>query len=166
MKLSNKRKRDVGTLGESICVQFFRMNGHKVQISGDEFDPDKDILINDQTLEVKTQTLYRNFCSYGIVNEPAFTVTLVEPDGTVHSNQSSKCANVDRLIFVRRPSVNDPVIRIYETPPMGKRKYHIGVNKKDGRVVQGYLLRNMTEIGVVTRADLVQELMEEIRWAA
>lgn len=117
----NEQKTRTGTLGEKIVAKYFRDLGHKVDESLDLFDEKKDMMIDEDYCQVKTQQKWHK--------EKAFTVS--------HA-QVSKCRSVDRLIFVDTPSKYDkPVVRIYEYPK-DKRNFY-KKETSDGRYM--YLLK-------------------------
>jgi hypothetical protein len=161
MKLSNEEKKRIGELGESIAAKYFKMQGHHVEMAEDQYDMHKDMLVDGVKTEIKTETYYRSFPVEGLGYHKAFTVPIKEVNGKVYENQLTKCLNVDRLIFIGRPNAKDPYIRIYEAPPVGKRKYYKHANYKDGRTVAGFLVEDMKEIFVATAPHLVTQLMEK-----
>ena len=153
----------IGRDGELLVMAYYEQTGHVVKKSLDEYDAVKDMTIDGMETEVKTQTLYRAFTSIGNAIQPAFTVDIAADSGKVYSNQLNKCMNVEKLVFVRRSSFEDPFVRIYEAPKLGERKFSVNKNKHDGRYVAGFLLKDMTEIGVIDKPHIVKHFMDEYR---
>jgi len=102
---------ELGSIGEDLVADLYRRRGHQVTLSENKYDSVKDMLIDGQTCEVKTQM-------------PFFYKRMF----TIKVNQYFKCMNSDMLIWVETPSKhNDYRIDIYESPPRGMRlfrKYH------------------------------------------
>lgn len=145
--MSNLSNYEIGAIGEKIVHDFFLAHGHSVVKSLDKFDQEKDLVVNGVNVEVKTQTLYRGF-QFPHGRKPAFTIPILG-DTKLHRNQLSKCMNVERLIFVQRPTSSDPVIRLYEADHPGKRSFTITQNIKDGRYIAGFdvdILHKMVDI--------------------
>ncbi len=155
------RRYDLGQEGENLVASWFKEHGFVVKKSEDQYDDRKDLLINDEAVEVKTQTVYRKFPFMGEF-KPSFTVPIIE-DTKIHRNQLNKCLNVEHLIFVSRSSNTDLNVRIYEAPPLGKRYFTIIQNKKDGRFVAGFPISEMNEIGVISDKATVDKFMDEWR---
>lgn len=152
---------EVGVLGEELVTKYFNSLGCEVVSSKHKYDESKDLLIDGVATEVKTQSLYRAFpFPDGATN--AFTVPILS-DTKIHRNQLSKCLNVPRLIFVRKASSQDPVIRLYEAPPVGKRLFSITQNSKDMRYTAGFKLSIMKELCWVTDKKMIQKLTDNWR---
>lgn len=156
-------KYQLGRDGELLVAAYYKQTGHVVKKSKDEYDAVKDMTIDGMETEIKTQTLYRNFTSIGNVVQPAFTVDIAADNGKVYSNQLNKCMNVEKLIFVKRSSVEDLFVRIYEAPKLGERKFSVIKNKRDGRYVAGFLLKDMIEIAAIDKPHIVKHFMDEYR---
>jgi hypothetical protein len=153
----------LGRINENLITALFEEKGYDVVKSTDKFDSRKDILINGEEVELKLQTMYYFFKSPGMkYAENAFSVPITEDDVKIHTNQLSKCMNVDRLIFTQIPSrkYNEETINIYEAPPLGKRYFSILQNKKDKRYVAGFLLKDMKLIHQITNSTLVEYFRE------
>jgi hypothetical protein len=97
MLSENDLKVKTGNLGEKLVAKYFRDLGHSVEESLDLLDRKKDMMIDDETCEIKTQTPW--------YQQKAFSVKW---------NQIEKCSNVDKLIFVETPSRDNPCVKIYE----------------------------------------------------
>lgn len=152
---------EVGVLGEQLVTKYFKSLGSQVEQSKNKYDESKDLIIDGIHTEVKTQSLYRAFpFPDGPTN--AFTVPILS-DTKIHRNQLSKCLNVPRLIFVRKASTQDPVIRLYEAPPVGKRLFSITQNTKDMRYTAGFKLGIMKELCWVTDRKMIEKLMDNWR---
>ena len=91
MALTNQQI--VGDLGEIIFQACF--GGI---MSDNQFDSTKDLMLDDKTVEIKTQCRYKNIS--------AFTVN------KAHSTNLRKCLSVDRLIFIEYDTTNE--IKIFE----------------------------------------------------
>jgi hypothetical protein len=118
--MSDKLKMNqLGIAGEKLVSNFFRRLGHKVEESLSTYDRVKDMIVDGETCEVKTQQPFHT--------ENAFTMK---------ENQLTKCRNVAKLIFVEAPSRNSNSIKIWDVPKEN-RKFRIRVTE-DGRTM--YLL--------------------------
>lgn len=133
MLSTQELKLKTGDLGEKLVAKYFREQGLFVEESLDLFDRKKDMMIGEQTCEVKTQQRWHT--------ENAFTIAKF---------QINKCRSVDRLIFVETPSKYDQdTVRIYEYPKE-KRLFRLRTTN-DGRpmyllsVSDGQLLTTYTE---------------------
>lgn len=166
--------KNMGKMGELIVSDFFKDLGCVVELSEDPYDMKKDLIINGMFVEVKTQTIYRNFPLANGMKVPAFTVDIETAYGKIYHNQLKKCMTVERLIFVARSTLADkePAVIIYEAAPVESRKYYKHRNKKDGRLVAGFLISDMKEIGRITvnstvgnrnGRDIVEYFMDEWR---
>ena len=82
----NKQKA-LGDIGEKIVARYHRSLGMIVEESINPADSVKDLMINNETAEVKTQSLF--------FKENAFTIK---------TNQLKKCMSVKHLFFVEAPS--------------------------------------------------------------
>lgn len=159
-QLDRSKSRSLGYSGEDLLYDFFTASGSTVTKSIDPYDQHKDLVIDGRMTEIKTEVLYRKF---GSNRSPAFTIP-ISGGSYIRKNQLNKCVNVDRLIFIKRPSNDDPVIRIYEAPKLGSRFFEIYQNPKDNRIVAGFYLDTLTEIGVITDSAKVSYFMEERKW--
>ena len=79
----DQRKTILGRMGEICVANWANSESKSVFLSIDPFDSTKDMTIDGQTVEVKTQVPW--------VSERAFTIG---------QNQLEKCQNVDNLYFV------------------------------------------------------------------
>lgn len=82
---SNQAK--LGRAGETIVTNYFNKQGALVEASVDQYDSEKDMLIDGKKIEVKTQVPF--------VMKNAFTIK---------SNQLKKCLSVDKVFFVSVPN--------------------------------------------------------------
>jgi hypothetical protein len=158
MKLSREQ---IGDMGESLALQFFEHCGCKVVPSEDKYDTTKDMVVDDKNTEIKTQTIYRLFPCEDGTKQPAFTVPISYEHNKVYTNQLNKCLTVDRLVFISRPGTSSKIINFYEAPDLGKRTFQLTVNKRDGRIVAGFLLSNLTMIGECTDKKIIKDLMDD-----
>ncbi len=88
----------LGAVGEGIVRRFFEAQGCSVTMSEDEFDDEKDMIVDGKTVEVKTLLpvyKYKSFC--------------------LPIKQSRKCETVDRLIFIQVPDSPDEELIIFES---------------------------------------------------
>jgi hypothetical protein len=160
--MSGKSNREIGDGGENYIVGYFKNIGCNVKKSENKYDPEKDIIIDGKKVEVKTQTIYRNFPLNGKYY-PAFTVDIKTYYGKIYHNQLKKCLTADRLLFLCRPSEYDPVLRLYEAPTPGNRVYYRHTNHHDGRTVAGFLISDLTVIHENTSKQAVDFFKEEKR---
>lgn len=154
--------KEIGNAGEEIVSLVYRKMGHNVVLSKDKFDPEKDMMIDSTPAEVKTQTIFRMFEVNGEFH-PAFTVDIETGYGKVYHNQLNKCKTVEKLIFVARSSENKRVVEIYEAPPPADRKYHVSRNKRDNRLVAGFLISDMTLVSQIKEDTVVNYFMDNWR---
>lgn len=152
---------EIGEAGELLVANFFRECGCTVVKSHNKYDMHKDILVNNVCMEVKTQTIYRFFPLPDGTTQPAFTVDIETAYGKIYHNQLQKCMTVERLIFVARSTGRNRTVIIYEAAPVGKRKYYQHRNEKDGRLVAGFLISEMTEIARITEDTYVRGVSGE-----
>jgi hypothetical protein len=80
------RKILLGVIGERIVSSFLRKQGHEVEESLNVFDTEKDMLVDGQKVEVKTQV--------PIIMEDSFGVTM---------NQKPKIMSSHRVYFISVP---------------------------------------------------------------
>lgn len=156
-----ERSRDLGFDAEGILSDWFTSQGCTVEMSPNPFDGEKDMFVDGRSTESKLQTLYRKL---GLKRQPGFTVPIVDSNNygnKISRNQISKCVNVDRLIFLQRPSSDTPAMKIYEAPPLGKRYFEVYRNPRDDRYVAGFYLEDMTHIGTITSKPVVEHFMDE-----
>jgi len=109
----------MGAAGEKLVSSFFRGLGHSVEESLSTYDSVKDMTIDGETCEVKTQQPFH-----------------VENAFTMKENQLTKCINVAKLIFIEVPSKDSNVIKMWDAPKED-RKFRTRMTK-DGRKM--YLL--------------------------
>lgn len=158
MRPTKSQRSEIGRLGEELVYLHFVKNGIEVNRSEDEFDPEKDLLINGETSEVKTQTIYQTF-PFPEGKAPAFTVPITNDDGFGYRNQLSKCLNVQRLFFVSRPTVYNKIVRIYEAPPLGKRFFTVIKNSGDQRYVAGFPLNKAKLLASYENEKIIKGLL-------
>jgi len=95
---SNQRREALGALGEKTVATWFNYHGITVKFSEDKYDQVKDMIVDGETVEVKTLMpifKYNAFC---------------RPE-----KQGPKCDSVDRLIFVKIPHKPGDPIELYES---------------------------------------------------
>lgn len=104
---TEQKKMKTGDLGEKLVAKYYRNIGSSVEESLDLFDYEKDMMINNQSCEVKTQQRWHL--------QRAFTIK---------PNQVKKCEDVDLLVIVETPSkYNNMSVVLYEFPK-DKRKFY------------------------------------------
>ena len=110
---------ELGSIGEDLVADLYRRQGSEVALSENKYDSVKDMLVDGQTCEVKTQMPY-----------------FLKKMFTIKVNQYFKCMNADKLIWVEAPSKhNDYRIDIYESPQRGMREFR--KYKAQGRDMYG-----------------------------
>ena len=113
MNISEKeRMKILGDLGEKIYANHCSSLGHKIHLSLNPFDMEKDILVDDKRKEIKTQTRYvvNNCCSLKL-------------------NQLEKCKK--GFIWIECPTDRSPQARMWEI----KEGFKCGKTKrKNGEV--------------------------------
>lgn len=87
----NNSMQNLGKAGEMIVANYFASLGQKIKISVDQFDSKKDMLVEEETIEVKTQVPF--------VNKNSFTIK---------ENQLKKCKTVNKVIFISVPNKHKP----------------------------------------------------------
>jgi len=78
---------ELGLLGEKIIMNYLSAKGYIVHQSIDKYDSEKDILVNGQKVEVKTQVPF-----------------IIENSFTILPTQLTKCRNVSFLYFISVPA--------------------------------------------------------------
>lgn len=107
----------MGRAGENIVQNYLSGKGHTIKISIDQYDSEKDMLVNGKKVEVKTQVPF--------IMKDAFSIK---------ENQLKKCLSADMVYFVSVPSKvrkhhSDGKVYIIES---GKMEYHLH-KTQDGR---------------------------------
>ncbi|PHS22157.1 MAG: hypothetical protein COA84_13330 [Robiginitomaculum sp.] len=99
MPLSDAEKAlRLGALGENLYANIKNNAGCNVQLSLDPYDFTRDMLVDDKTIEIKTQMLMHSIGRF-----------------TINKNQAKKCAGVDILVMIETPHIESgDVVRIYE----------------------------------------------------
>jgi len=136
----------LGNLAEDVVKNYFEKTGSVVEMATDPFDASMDMLVDGKTTEVKFMTIRHYFKSHATKGnvEPAFTVPITTRDGRVAQNQLDKCLNAERWIIVQNPSdmKNETTIKLWEAPPLGKRRFSNIRNSNDGRIIAGFLMKD------------------------
>lgn len=81
----------LGRAGETIIANYYRLHGQIVEASVDQYDSEKDMLIDGLRCEVKTQVPW--------ITKNSFTFK---------PNQLRKCLSADRVIFISVPNSTKP----------------------------------------------------------
>lgn len=107
----------MGRAGETIVLNWFSSNGVKFKASVDQYDSQKDILVEEKKIEVKTQVpfVFKNAFSF-------------------RDNQLRKCLNADFVYFVSVPNDEKPhhsAGKVYRIE--SKKMVHQFYTTKDGR---------------------------------
>ncbi len=84
----------LGRTGEKIFSNFMRSQGKNLVESIDNFDSEKDYIVDGKTVEVKTEQPFVSMNSFSF-----------------RPNQLMKCRRVDELYFVTVPPLMDPKYR-------------------------------------------------------
>ena len=117
------KKVQLGMLGEALVANHFG-----VPVNENFFDTQKDLMINGETVEVKTQNRHPS----------KNLLTISAPNGNVGLSNFAKCFHVDHLIFVEY-STGD-TINIWEcTDRMNFQTYVT----KQGKAMVGFPIENM-----------------------
>jgi hypothetical protein len=142
-------EKQLGDDAEYVVKEFFAQKGYEFILSENKYDDKKDAILianNEQyQVEIKLETRYKKFNSFTIPIE--------------YSNQLSKCANVDMLIFCQRPTQDDPTFKIYQAPPVGQRFFEIKQNEIDKRHVAHFFIGKMKLIGKITNKEIIEKYM-------
>lgn len=125
----------LGKTGEHIVKKVFIEEGHTVVMSDDPYDSIKDMTIDGQTVEVKTQMRY--------VIRNAFTI---------EKKQLKKCMNVDILLFVNVPI--DNIIEIYQY----MKKETLFEERVDRRQMICFPIEDLSCVYKGKRKDMAEEL--------
>lgn len=137
----------LGELGEKIVYEYYKSLGSQIEMSVDPFDMQKDMVIDGKKTEVKFQTPYFRFSPPGYEPYKAFTVPVTGgKNKQVRSNQLDKCLNADRWIIVENPSKGSNIVRLWEAPPLGKRRFRLVRNSKDDRIAAGFAMSDFSLI--------------------
>lgn len=109
----------LGGLGEQFVKDYFEYKECVVNLSKNQYDMEKDMMIDGESVEVKTVVPF--------ITKNALAIS---------ESQLHKCMNVDRLIFVVYPPDKDKIwgaqykdlfdydcISIYEAPSRDKRSF-------------------------------------------
>ena len=112
---TEQKKMKTGDLGEKLVAKYYRNIGSSVEESLDLFDYEKDMMVNNQSCEVKTQQRWH-----------------IQGAFTINPNQVKKCEEVDLLVIVETPSkYNNMSVVLYEFPKDKRKFYRKKTN--DGR---------------------------------
>ena len=156
-------KRALGTLAENLVYNYFKNAGSTVEFSKSEYDSQKDLLIDGEETEVKYQTIFHFFKSHTFGNSPikAFTVPITSGHNkVVAQNQLDKCLNAKRWIIVQNPSdkLGEKTVKIWEAPVLGKRRFGLSLNSKDGRIVAGFPLSSFKLLADINDRSLYSKI--------
>lgn len=135
---------ELGLAGEKIIINMLSEAGYRVKTSVDKFDSEKDLLVEDKKVEVKTQVAF--------VMQNAFTFK---------SNQLKKCRSVDVVYFISVPPLRNKDKWggwIFEVnPSQFVTRNHI---TKDGRVM---MLINREQPALKPIKQLTSEEIRELQ---
>jgi hypothetical protein len=127
--------KELGDLGEKIVMTVLESLGLQVMLSENKYDRVKDMMVEGETLEVKTHTPIKKFKAF-----------CIEP------SQWKKLDNVDRLFFVEVPDYGKPIM-VYEAV---EKNYF--TNPFKGDIKRFYPLNKMRKFSVIRDADLERTL--------
>lgn len=132
----NKTNEEIlGALGEKIVLVTFKSLGLNAELSQNKYDQVKDLIIENETAEVKTRVLIKKFQAF-----------CIEP------NQWNKLDNVSRLFFVEVPDYDNPVI-VYESI----EKYYF-TNDFSGGIKRMYPVNRMRKFCIIQDNELARAL--------
>lgn len=136
---AEQKKMKTGDLGEKLVAKYYRTLGNIVEESLDLFDYEKDMMVDINRCEVKTQQRWHL--------QNAFTI---------NPNQLKKCQEVDLLIIVETPSkYNNMTVVLYDFPKDQRKFYKKRTN--DGRMMYcikttlGKVLTTYTNPGIINQ---------------
>jgi len=149
-KVDEKKTDKMGTIGEKIVADFLTNKYNaEVVISKDKYDSVKDMTVNGQSCEVKTQVPW--------ITENAFSVK---------RNQLKKCNNAEVLIFVEIPYSNkygkNDTINIWLSKKEDRKPFHKRPKdyKISGREMVGYSKRDMKKLHSIDDPVQCRQLVE------
>lgn len=120
----------MGRAGETIVTNYFNRLGVMVEASVDQYDSEKDMLIDGKRVEVKTQVPF--------IKKNAFTIK---------ENQLRKCLNADMVYFISVPNAtyrhfSDGKVYCIESDKLQYTRYAT----KDGRNMVLIPIAQMEEV--------------------
>jgi hypothetical protein len=127
-----QRKEALGAVGEGIVRRFFEDQGFTVQMSEDKFDAVKDMIVDGKTVEVKTLLPIYKFNAFCLPVQ-----------------QSKKCEEVDRLVFVEVPDLPEDTVTIRESMRDEDGQRYDWREHFNKQYCQFYRLTNLVEIGKI-----------------
>lgn len=133
----------LGDLGERTVLKWFNYHGIQGERSEDWYDNKKDMVVEGQTIEVKTLLpiyMYNAFC--------------------LPFKQGRKCDEVDRLIFVKIPKNGGEALELYESEKDedGKRDYY--TEYFNGEPCRFYRLTLLKKLGIIWDSEVSNKLWE------
>ena len=150
----DRRKRDdakmekLGLEGEKLVKAIYEIMGHTVILSEDKYDSEKDMLIDGQTCEVKTQI-------------PVITQNCM----AIKTNQYYKCINADILLFVEIPYSNrygvNETVNIYQAKIRdSSNSLWIPWRSADGRDMMLYPISKLTLIESIQNEEICKRFAD------
>ena len=133
------KKVQLGMLGEALVANHFG-----VKLNENFFDTQKDLVINGETVEVKTQNRHPS----------KDLLTISAPNGNIGLNNFAKCFHVDRLIFVEYDSSD--TIKIWECNDRMNFETYV---TKQGKAMVGFPIGKMK----LLKAHLDPQLARQMR---
>jgi hypothetical protein len=128
-----QRKEALGAVGEGIVRRFLESQNLEVVMSEDKFDSVKDMVAGGKTVEVKTLLPIYKFNAFCLPVQ-----------------QSKKCEEVDRLIFVEVPDMPEDYVTIRESIRDEETGHRYDWREHFNRqYCQFYRLTNLVEIGKI-----------------
>tara|TARA_B100000795_G_C22366617_1_gene274494 strand:+ start:42 stop:476 length:435 start_codon:yes stop_codon:yes gene_type:complete len=133
-------KQILGDIGQKIVGNYMSRIGRTVEMSVDPFDSEKDMKVNEKSLEVKTQV---PFCT--------------KKGFSIKPNQLPKCLNADYFVIVQAPCDYLDKAAIWKIKKGFKYR---SIITKDGREM---ILIPWDQEAVVKKMDIVGEEKELLR---
>jgi hypothetical protein len=125
----------LGALGEALVKDTFEWLGLQVYMSEDRYDTVKDMIVDNESIEVKTLTPIKKSNSF-----------------CMQQSQWNKLDNVDRLFFIEVPDYGNPII-IYEAV----KKYYFTDSFNDGIIKRFYPKQNMRIFRILRDEELEKQ---------
>ena len=120
----DKMMQELGLTGEKIVINMLSAAGYRIKTSIKKFDSEKDLIVEDKTVEVKTQVPF-----------------VMKNSFTFKPNQLRKCRSVDVLYFVSVP------------PPRNKDKWSGWIFEADPKsfVTKNYTTKDGRKMILINR---------------
>jgi len=139
----NQRREALGALGEKTVAKWFNYHGITVKFSTDKYDMVKDMVVDGETVEIKTLMpifKYNAFC--------------------LPENQGFKCDSVDRLIFVKIPHKPGDPIELYESVKDNEDKRDFFKQNFVNQYCRFYRLTLLENIGIIHDTEVSTQMWD------